>query len=131
MRVRCAAALALAGLITVSCGGIVDPSKNITETFSGTIALQEAPKTFPVQISNGGEFSVKITALSPTPTAFVGTIWALGANCEQPIQQNNFSTLNQPALGGAVLQKGTYCVAIYNSGGLTVPQTFTLTVSHP
>ena len=41
MRVRCAAAaLVLAGALTVSCGGIVDPSKNQMETFSGTLNPQ-------------------------------------------------------------------------------------------
>ena len=134
MKVRFAAALAVAGLITVSCGGVVDPSKNVTETFSGTLDPAPAPgssKGFPMSVNNGGEFSVKITALAPSATAVVGTAWYFGANCDQLVQANNFSTLNQPALSGAVLQKGTYCVAIYDIGTLTTSQTFTLSVSHP
>jgi len=130
MKVRFAAALAVAGLITVSCGGVVDPSKNVTETFSGTLDPQSS-KSFTMSVNNGGEFSVKITALAPSATAVVGTAWAFGANCDVLVQSNNFSTLNQPALSGAVLQKGTYCVAIYDIGTLTASQNFTLSVSHP
>ena len=130
MKVRFAAALAVAGLITVSCGGVVDPSKNVTETFSGTLDPQGS-KSFTMSVNNGGEFSVKITALAPTATAFVGTAWAFGADCGVLVQSNSFSTLNQPALAGAVLQKGTYCVAIFDNGTLTSSQNFTLTVSHP
>src|SRR5919202_6646546 len=129
MKARFAAAVALAGLVTVSCGGVVDPSENHIETFSGTLDPMGI-KTFTMSVNNGGEFSVKITALQPNPTAVVGLLWLFGANCDQLVQQN-LGTLNQPALSGAVLQKGTYCVSIYDIGTLTVSQTFTLTVSHP
>ena len=125
-----ASALALAGLLTMSCGGVTSPSQNQQETFSGTLQIGGAAR-FPVNVANTGEFSVKITALSPTATAFVGTLWAQGSNCELGIQQNNFSTLNSPALVGAVLQKGAHCVAIFDVGALTVAQTFSLVVSHP
>ena len=129
MKARLAAVLAV-GLITVSCGGVVDPSKNVTETFPGTLDPL-GTKAFTMSVNNGGEFSVKITQLSPTATAVVGTAWAFGANCDVLVQQNNFSTLNTTALAGAVLQKGTYCVAIYDIGTLTTTQNFTLSVSHP
>jgi hypothetical protein len=84
-----------------------------------------------VDVLNGGEFSVKITQLSPTATAIVGTLWAQGGNCELAIQQNSFSTLNTPALVGPIFQKGTYCVAIFDVGALAMAQTYTLVVSHP
>jgi hypothetical protein len=131
MRVRFAAAvLAMAGLLSVSCGGIIDPSKNTVEPFSGTLAPLGGT-VFHIQIGNTGEFSVKITAMSPTPTSIVGAQWAFGANCEQVLQQNGFATLNTPALGGVIQQKGSYCLTIYDVGALSVAQTFTVTVSHP
>jgi hypothetical protein len=132
MRVRFipAIVLALAGLITISCGGVTSPSQNKQDTFSGTLEVGGS-RRFPVDIGSTGEFSVKITVLSPTATAFVGTLWAQGSNCEIGIQQNSFSTLNSPALVGAVLQKGAYCVAIFDVGALTVAQNFSLVVSHP
>jgi len=130
MKVSFVAALALAGLVTASCGGVVDPSENKVETFSGTLD-PGGIKTFSMSVGNGGEFSVKVTALQPNPTAIVGTAWLFGGNCDQLVQQNAFTSLNQPALAGAVLQKGTYCVSIYDIGTITVAQNFTLTVSHP
>jgi hypothetical protein len=131
MSLRCAAiALLLAGLLGIGCGGISSPSKNQQETFTGTLEVGGIVRR-PVNVSNGGEFSVKITQLSPTATAIVGTAWAQGSNCEIPLQQNSFSTLNTPALVGAIFQKGAYCVAIFDVGALTVAQNFTLVVSHP
>ena len=115
---------------SVGCGGISSPSQNQQETFNGTLDVGGF-KVFPVNIGNTGEFSVKITALSPTVTAVVGTRWGQGSNCEFPLQQNNLSTLNSSALVGAIFQKGAYCVAIFDSIGLTVAQNFTLVVSHP
>jgi hypothetical protein len=130
MPVRFAAvALLLAGLLGIGCGGISSPSKNQQETFSGTLEVGGIVRRT-VNVSNGGEFSVKITALSPTATAVVGVAWAQGGNCEFTLQQN-LATLNTPALVGAIFQKGAYCVAIYDVGGLTVAQNFTLVVSHP
>ena len=129
---RIAAASCLAGLLAIGCGGISSPSQNQQETFTGTLQVGGNVR-FPVNVSNNGEFSVKITQLSPTVTAIVGTLWAQGSNCEgAQLQVNNFSTLNTPALVGAIYQKGAYCVAIYDSiSSLTVAQTFTIVVSHP
>jgi len=125
-----ACVLAVAGYLSISCGGTTSPSDNVQEPFSGTLAVGGIAR-HPVNVNNTGEFSVKITALSPTVTAFVGTVWAQGGNCEIALQQNQFSTLNSPALVGAILQKGQYCVAIYDVGVLTVAQNYTIVVSHP
>jgi hypothetical protein len=130
MPVRFAAvALLLAGLLGIGCGGISSPSQNQQETITGTL---EVGGTFrrAVNVSNGGEYSVKITALSPTPTAVVLATWAQGGNCEFVLQQN-IATLNTPALVGAIFQKGAYCVALSDYYGLTVAQNFTIVVSHP
>jgi hypothetical protein len=129
-RIIPALVLAAAGYLSISCGGTTSPSENKQEPFSGTLAVGGLVR-FPVSVNNTGEFSVKITALSPTVTAFVGTVWAQGGNCDIALQQNQVSTLNSPALVGAILQKGQYCVAVYDSGGITVAQNFTIVVSHP
>ena len=132
MRVRFAAAvLAMTGLLAASCGGVIDPSKNTVETFSGTLTPLGPGAAQKVNIGNNGEFSVKITALTPTPTAIVGLEWDFGANCEVAVQRNNFATLNQPALSGLIQQKGTYCVVVFESVALAAPLNFTVTISHP
>jgi hypothetical protein len=130
IRVRGGATLILAGLITISCGGVVDPSKNTVEPFMGTVSPGGAPWFKTVMVNNGGEYSIKITALSPTPTAVLGVGWYQGANCEIALL-SNYATLNQTALSGAIYQKGAYCVAVSDIGTLTVAQNFTITVSHP
>jgi hypothetical protein len=132
MRVRFAAAvLAIAGLLTVSCGGIIDPSKNTVETFSGTLVPQGTQIVKTWDVSNNGEYSVKITALSPTPTAAMGLNLFFGANCDVPMNFNSFSTLNQTALSGLIQQKGTYCLVAFESIALSVPLNFTVSFSHP
>ena len=121
--------VAAAAFISYACGGVTSPSQNKQDTFSGTLALSGSA-FFPVNVANGGEFSVKITALSPTATATVGVGWYQGANCELVVQQG-YGQLNTPALAGAVLQKGPYCVGVFDVGGMAVAQNFTVVVSHP
>ena len=121
--------LAVFVCLSISCGSVTSPSDNKQEPFSGTLQVGGSVG-FPVTVNNTGEFSVKITAMSPTVTAVVGALWGQGPNCEVPLQQNT-ATLNSPALVGAILQKGQYCVALFDIGGISVAQTFTLVVSHP
>lgn len=133
MRVPAAVVLAVAGLITLSCGGINDPSKNTVDPFTGTLAVGgQAEHRF--SASKTGEISVKITALAPTSNTFVGLIWAQATNdgtCTNAfLQQNNFAQLNIPAISGPVVS-GRYCIIVYDVGAFTVPQTYTLTISHP
>jgi len=119
-------------LVLASCG-ISSPSNNTVENFSGSVGPGGlASHSFSVARS-GGEIQVTITALGPSPSAFMGV--ALG----QPVADrcspligyvNNTALLNRQALGGPI-DKGNYCVAIYDPGTLTVTQTYTLRVSHP
>jgi len=131
---RLVALLTAAALVSVSCGGIVDPSKNVTETFNGTI-VQGGQGQHPFSSQNG-EFTAKLTALTPTSTALVGLAITLGAtdgSCTlQSFQQNNFVSVNAPALGGQIFS-GKYCVFIYDVGGIPagVTENYTITVSHP
>ncbi len=136
MRWFLAAALGAAAFATLSCGGVVDPSKNVTETFTGTIPVQGTAIPGHYFTSKNGEFTIKVTSLQPNANLFFGTILAQGpsdGNCvgNLPIlQQNSFGTVNTPVLGGAIIS-GRYCVFLFDIGTFTVPQTYTLTVSHP
>jgi hypothetical protein len=130
IRLRGGAALILAGFITISCGGVTDPSKNTVDPFMGTVSPGGPAWIRKLTVNNGGEYSIKITALSPTPTAVLGVGWYQGANCEIRGPEN-VASLNQLALSGAVIQKGPYCVVVFDIGYLTVAQNFTITVSHP
>ena len=136
MHARFAAALSVAALLSISCGGVVDPSKNVTDTFTGTIPVQgTAPGHF-FESNKTGEYTIKITALSPNAGVFFGTILAQSTSDNTcvgnlPIlQQNSFGTVNTPVLGGAIIS-GRYCVFLFDIGAFTVAQNYTMTVSHP
>jgi hypothetical protein len=137
MRVRFAALLAAAGLMTISCGGITDPSQNNVQTFSGAYAPGSYSAGFAFNAANGGELTVRITALAPSTTTYVGLLWSQAGSdggCTSPggaLFQTNFAQLNVPAITGAQIVAGNYCIFAYDSVGLTTTETFTMTVSHP
>ena len=136
MRSRLAAAAVCAALLAAACNGIVDPSKNQTETFSGTIPVQGTSSCCSFSTNKQGEFTIKVTSLAPSGGAFFGTVLAYAAtdgSCVgslQPIQQNSFGTANTPALTG-LIYPGRYCIFLFDIGSFTVAQNYTLTVSHP
>lgn len=136
MRSWFAAALAAAALVTVSCGGIVDPSKNVTDTFNGVIPVQGTGPGHGFSTNKTGEYSVKVTALTPSSGSFFGTVLAQGTSdgsCSGNlpiIQQNSFGTANTPVLASGIIP-GKYCIFLFDIGAFTVPQTYTVTVSHP
>lgn len=137
MRPRFAAVMAAAAMLTVSCSGIVDPSKNVTDTFTGTVAVQGTSiPGHPFSTDKTGEYTIKVTSLTPSSTVFFGVLLASAlsdGSCVgnlPPIQLNSFATVNTPALTGAIYP-GKYCVFIYDIGTFTVSQNYTLTVSHP
>jgi hypothetical protein len=135
MRFRLTAvALCVAACLTISCGGLVDPSKNVTETFSGTLEPYPSANSvmaFPFTTTKSGEYSVKITALAPNTNVFLTTTYGIAQSggCGA-IQQNPFSALNSTSLSGAITP-GSWCVAIQDLGSLTTNETFTITVAHP
>ena len=137
MRLSAAVALIVTGLAVASCGGIVDPSKNTVDTFNGTLAVGGS-MTHGFSASKTGEISVKITSLAPVQNTLVGLLWSQalsdGSCSTQQIgavyQQNAFAQVNIPGISGSILQ-GKYCLMVYDSGGVTQTETYTVTVSHP
>jgi hypothetical protein len=137
MRARFAAALALAlaGAITNACGGIISPSQNTVETFSGTI--QPAGNSGHPFSSKTGEIQVKLTALSPVSSTFVGMSWTLAAG-DGSCMGNNFggslfqtvAQLNVQAISTQIIS-GRYCLILYDYIGFTAAENYTVTVSHP
>ena len=136
MRPFFAAALFAAAAFTVACAGIADPSDNKTETFNGTIAVQGTAAGHFFTADRTGEYTVKVTSLSPSNGSFFGAVLAQSpgdGSCAGNlpiIQQSSFGTVNTPVLTGPIY-RGNYCVFLFDIGAFTVPQTYTLTVSHP
>jgi hypothetical protein len=131
-RFRAALVLAVAGALSVSCGGIIDPSQNKMEPFSGTIAVGGSGPIHFFSASKSGEISVKITALSPSSGAFVGLLWAQasGGACNGQLLANTIAQLNIPAISTQIIS-GSYCIQLGDAGAFTVAQTYTIIVSHP
>jgi len=131
MRIRFAVAVAIAALTAAACGGVTDPSKNTVDTFSDTVSVGGTSRVFTFNVSNTGEFTIIVTAMSPVSNAVLGSIFGQNTSggCA-PLQQNNFTVLNAVALSGSII-KGSYCVVVYDVGALLVPETFTMSISHP
>jgi hypothetical protein len=134
-RFSVALALAIAGALTISCGGIVDPSQNVTQTFTGTVAPGGVDTAKIFKASATGEFTVKITALSPSNNVVLGIDMSQGnsdgTTCSsQLVNRASFATLNVLAMNGQIFA-GNYCLFVYDVGALTTTVTYTLSVSHP
>jgi len=135
MRARFAAALVLAlfGAMTIACGGIVSPSSNTVDTFSGTLPPGGA---HPFSASKTGEIQVKLTALSPVSSTTVGMIWAQASgdgSCSGSVGGILFQTiaqLNVQAISTQIIS-GRYCLFVYDYIGFTTTESYTVTVSHP
>jgi hypothetical protein len=132
MRIRFIGAATLVILLAcLGCGGVTDPSKNTTETFTGTIAPGSPPTVHTFNVSNTGEFSVKVTSMTPTYNGYFATSLGFGDGCSL-VQQNTFSIVGAQALTGPIFQKGKYCVVASDVyGTMTTTETYTMTVSHP
>ena len=126
----------LAAAVVSACGGVVDPSKNQTETFTGTIQPGSGnfggPHT--VNITKSGEITVTVTSLTPTVPS--GTFFIIGfgqsvsGQCSVNIQVNQFAVVGTAAISGPI-SPGSYCVVIADEGFFTVAEDYTMKVSHP
>jgi hypothetical protein len=140
MLLRFPMAVSLAAVLAAGCGGIVDPSQNKIDTFTGTIApggqSREGPHGF--SASKTGEISVKVTQITPSSSnTFIGVIWtgrAGNGTCTgqlgQTWGQNNFAQVGLPAISTQILSGG-YCLLLYDVGSFTTTVSYTVTVSHP
>ena len=133
MRHLVAALLALVvALAATACGGIADPSDNRDEDFFGEIGPFEGD-VFEFDVSEKqGEYSAKIIAQQPTQSALfnihLGTV--VNGLCQPYIGHTSVTVINRVALSGPI-NKGHYCIQVYDQGSLTVAHTYTLRVSHP
>jgi len=122
-------------LTLAACGGVTSPSNNTQETHTDTLQPgKSAFFSYPFNVANTGELTIAITALTPgvsTSTVFeVGYGIPQSGNCN-PINFNTLATVGFPAISGDQITKGSYCAFILDEGLITVPETFTLTISHP
>jgi hypothetical protein len=127
----CVAATVLAAILFTSCGGVTDPSQNQVQNFSAVVQ----PGSFgfsPFNVSNPGEYTITLLSLTPPASVFVLASLAnlVSGQCVSPIQQNSLAAPGHIVLSGSI-NPGSYCVAIADEGVFTVPETYTVQVSHP
>jgi len=128
----CVAAIILTGLVVAGCGGVTDPSQNQVETLSAVVQPGGFKAVF-FTVSHPGEYSVTLVSLKPPASVFVLASFANSASgqCISPaIQQNQLASPGHIVLSGSI-NPGSYCVAISDEGVFSVPETFTVQVSHP
>ena len=125
------AAVLLAALGAIACGSIVEPSNNVTETFTNIIQPGGAYAAHPFSVSKSGEITVTVTNMNPAYNGFLSVAWlaANGNVCAGLIQQNSFAVVGRAAISSPI-GKGSYCVAVFDPGFI-VPEAYTVTVSHP
>jgi hypothetical protein len=116
-----------------ACSGVIDPSKNKVENFSGTLGVAGGA-VFPYSWDKNGEIEVTMTSVTPTPTNGPIAMY-LGQednsnNCFQLAGYSAQAIVNRKVQFG-VLNKGKYCLGIFDPGVLTVPVNFSGTFSHP
>ena len=131
-----AALLAAAALAAGSCNKVTSPSQNQSETFTGTITPTSLGGTgqgqqHPFNVPNGGEFTVKVTSMTPSFSSYFGVYMGMGSGCGIVVAQNTFSLVNVQALSGPIYQTGQYCVQVYDEGYMTTAENYTIVVSHP
>jgi len=125
--------LLAAGAFTLFCSacGDLGPSKNSNTDFSDRLEVGGFD-IFQFNVSKNGEFSVTLTALS-NPNAVLG-VWVgqPGNGVCNPIAGyvTPIAVLNRDALN-SFIQKGTYCLEVYDPGSLTEAVNYTVRVSHP
>lgn len=127
----CGLCVSLAG-----CGGIIDPSKNTITPISGTL-LPGQPNTgnaHQFKVSKNGELLVTLTSVAPSPSSGGSLGVALGqftnGSCALLAGYIASGVVNR-AIQFYQIQKGDYCIFVYDPGVITVQTTYTGNISHP
>ncbi len=118
--------------MTASCGGVIDPSKNTVTPFSGTLA-PGAQVDHRFTVDKNGEVIVTMTSVAPTPSngsIGVGLAQAVSTGCSPLSGYISSGVVNRQVQFG-LLNKGQYCVLIFDPGILTGSVSYAGTVSHP
>ena len=130
MLLRCVATLGLAGLLSVGCS-IATPSNNRRTDIAGTIPLLGSQYT-EFSNKNNGEVQVTVSTLVPTPSASLGM--AIGqvqnGTCLQITGYIRPLVANRTQEFG-YLNKGNFCLLLFDTGIMTVDTAFTGQISHP
>ena len=113
-------------------GSPTEPAPTTTDTFTGSINVNGA-MSHPFSVVAAGRVTATLTEVAPNNTVTVG--FALGrwnassSFCEQIIPKDD--AVQGQILAGDAAGVGTLCARIYDTGKLTEPINYTITVVHP
>lgn len=117
-------------LMTTACG-ISTPSNNTKDTISGTIPVGGSD-SHDFTVNKNGEVEVTVTSLTPSPSASLGMGLGQPTSGTCGLIQGYVAALvaNRTAPFG-YLNKGNYCLLVYDTGILTTATAYSATISHP
>jgi hypothetical protein len=124
------AVLAFFALFAGSCGGVVGPSQNTVEEFSGTVEPGGDGPQHEFTASRNGEFVIRFLGFDPS-NAILQVVFGqfVGGACQQPLG-TSFGGQNTIVLSGAI-SAGRYCVLVFDEGLIAQRVTYTVRVSYP
>jgi len=98
----------------------------------GTLSVAGS-NSHPFSSGGSGEFNVKLTSVSPDANAIltVGLGQPSGGSCFSTGYSALARANNPPTALSGPISKTSYCLLVYDSGYLTQPENYTVTVSHP
>jgi len=116
-----------------ACGSStpVTAPASMTDTFSGTVAVQGAD-SHNFTVASFGEVDITLTAAGPPPTITMGLGVGTPSGDTCVLTTNPISTPagTTPQFSGTA-SAGTYCVQVSDVGNQLGPVTYTVTVAHP
>lgn len=123
--------ISFASLAGTACG-LFSPSEDKDEDFSGSLQPKVSDIDFYTFSSENGGVVVKFTAMSdPNVLLGVAVGQPVGNGCNPYTNLNNpASKLNSQAINSAI-NKGSYCLIVYDNGSLANAVTYTVRVTHP
>ena len=110
--------------------GPIPPAPTTTETFEGTITVNGAATHAFLTVAQG-TVVVSLTEVTPDPTIAVGLVLGTwnGVVCQMSLAMDNAVQGNQ--LLGSISGAGSLCVRVHDTGKLTAPLSYKLSVEHP
>lgn len=130
MPLRLVVILGLAGLLSVACE-LSTPSNNKVDEITGIIP--KAGSDFrEFDVTKNGELQVTMTSLVPTPSASLGMAVGQpsGGSCILIAGYLAPMVANRTQEFG-FLNKGRYCLFLYDTGAMTIDTAYTGKISHP
>lgn len=134
MKVRHVLAACVAAVLLSACD-LSSPSKNTITPISGTLqpGQPNSGNAHQFKASKTGELIVTLTSVVPSPSAgLLGVALGQFANGSCALLPGYLSSgVVNRAIQFYQIQKGDYCIFVYDPGVITVQTTYTGNISHP